>query len=546
MFNIQQRYPSDTLKPLSNSQNSSLTNSSLTDEQKQRKLYEYEKYMRKLDLIGDKKYDTCHLELSIKNGDITLNKIYITPDKDGNAIINIPDFVDTVDCDDYPIIKYPMSIDYMFKTIKVQGKLGKIDTKHRLILRSLKNLAIYLDLSEADFDGYTTLHKVFRDAYFLQSITFGYNGKTITNIDSIFSNCRELTKIDFNNLDLSSVESLDSVFNNCTQLSVVDLSVFSKSPIKSMKQTFRYCRSLKKIDLSQMNCESLENLEHAFSESGIEKFQFAGIKFKNPLYLGDTFNGCEHLKKVDLGNIYIKFAHMLFLGCKNLEEIDFNEVHTELCTNFDRFFDGCESLRALDTQRLDFRSASQLQGMFQAQGLYSIELKNRDFRQVDPTIRTMFDPYYYKAPIIRTIYPTDLERIDKEFSSYQTYDKQKNDIAFNGLFAYCVKLKSLDLSGCIFPPMKEFLYWFECTFIEQINLENCDFRYCDFEDTEQFTERKDLAGFLKILRDDGNDCKDLGCTIKHLYIKGIKADPQKLERFLDKVKQYNPGIEIHT
>lgn len=51
MFNIQQRDPSDTLKPLSKP----LSNSSLTDEQKQRKLYEYEKYMRKLDLIGDKK-----------------------------------------------------------------------------------------------------------------------------------------------------------------------------------------------------------------------------------------------------------------------------------------------------------------------------------------------------------------------------------------------------------------------------------------------------------------------------------------------------------
>lgn len=517
-----------------------------TPQERQNKLHNCERYLKKLSLIGDKVDTIQHLRISIVDNLVTLNEIYIVPDKFGNARIEIPDFIDTVECQEPIIVTTPMSIDYTFKTIKVQGKLGRIDTKYCLILRSFKNLANYLDFSEVDFEGYTMLSRVFSDASLLQGVTFGYNGQTITSIDSLFSNCRELIKVDFNRLDLSNVTNLGLVFNNCTQLKNIDLSVFSKSPIKSMKQTFRYCSNLKKIDLSQMNCESLENLEHAFSESGLTEFQFDGIKFKNPLYLGDTFNGCEHLKKVDFGSIYIKFAHMIFLGCSSLQEVNFNNAHTELCTNFDRFFDGCESLRQIDTQRLDFRSVQQLQGMFQAQGLYSIELKNRDFRQVDPKIRRMFNPSYFKTPIIRTIYPTDLERIDNEFKSYQTYDKQKNDIAFNGLFAYCIKLKKLDLSGCIFPPMREFLYWFEDTFIEQINLENCDFRYCDFEDTEQFTERKDLEGFVKILKDDGNDYKDLGCTIKHLYIKGIKADPVKLEKFLEKVRYYNPGIEIHT
>jgi len=84
--------------------------------------------MRKLDLIGDKKYDTCHLELSIKNGDITLNKIYIIPDKDGNAMINIPDFIDRVVCSDIYIVETPVDFDYTFNTIKISGQLGRIDT----------------------------------------------------------------------------------------------------------------------------------------------------------------------------------------------------------------------------------------------------------------------------------------------------------------------------------------------------------------------------------------------------------------------------------
>lgn len=543
MCNIQQGNPSDTLKPLSNS---NPKNSSLTDEQKQRKLYEYEKYIRKLDLIGDKKYDTCHLELSIKNGDITLNKIYIIPDKDGNAVINIPDFIDKVVCSDIYIVETPVDFDYTFNTIKLSGQLGRIDTQYGLIIGSFKNHMRNFDLQEVNFDGYDKLYRWFNGDERLESITFGYGGETIINMRDVFLNCRKLKKINFNQLDFQNVENIDGLFYNCIELEQIDLRKFKNQPIKQMRRTFQHCKKLKEIDITQMNCENLQYLEKCFASSGLEQFQFRGCKAKDLLYLGETFKYCENLRTIDFGDIYVKNLYETLAECQKLEEIDFNEVHTELCTNFDRFFDGCESLRTLDTQRLDFRSASQLQGMFQAQGLYSIELKNRDFRQVDPTIRTMFDPYYYKAPIIRTIYPTDLERIDKEFSSCQTYDKQKNDIAFNGLFAYCVKLKRLDLSGCIFPPMKEFLYWFENTFIEQINLENCDFRYCDFEDTEQFTERKDLAGFLKILRDDGNDCKDLGCTIKHLYIKGIKADPKKLDKFLASVKYYNPGIEIHT
>lgn len=540
MCNIQQRDPSDTLKPLSNSQNSSL-NSSLTDEQKQRKLYEYEKYMRKLDLIGDKKYDTCHLELSIKNGDITLNKIYIIPDKDGNAMINIPDFVDRVKCSYDCILETPVDFDYTFNTIKLSGQLGRIDSEYGLIVRSFKNHMRNFDLQEVNFDGYTKFYRWFNGDERLESITFGYGGKTITKMQDVFLNCRKLKEINFNQLDFQNVENIDGLFRNCIELEQIDLRIFKNQPIKQMRKTFQHCIKLKEIDITQMNCENLQYIEKCFASSGLEQFQFRGCKAKNPLYLGETFKYCENLRIIDFGDIYVKNLYETLAECQKLEEVNIDGLHTELCTTFGGFVQGCESLHQLDTQKIDFSSVTQIQGMFQGSGLIEIDLSNKDFRQLDNKIKDKYSPEVDNR-LLRSIINQEWEAIEKSYKLYDSFQKEYNDIQMQGLFSYCFKLQSVNLSGCIFPPFKSFLYWFEYTPVYQINLENCDLRYCSFEDSEQFTMRREFLNN----QSNSSDLSLKGQYIKHLYIKGIKADPEKLDKFLDSVEYYNPGIEIHT
>ena len=536
MCNIQQENPSDTLKSLDNSNSQ---NSSLTDEQKQRNLYEYEKYMRKLDLIGDRKYDTCHLELSIKNGDITLNKIYIIPDKDGNAIINIPDFVDSVACSDTCLLETPVDFDYTFNTIKLSGQLGRIDSEYGLIVRSFKNHMRNFDLQEVNFDGYTKLYRWFNGDERLESITFGYGGKTITKMQDIFLSCKKLKKINFNQLDFQNVENIDGLFCNCIELEQIDLRTFKNQPIKQMRRTFQHCKKLKEIDITQMNCENLQYLEKCFINSGLERFQFRGCNIKDLLYLGETFKYCESLKTIDFGDIYVKNLYETLAECQKLEEVNINGLHTELCTTFGGFVQGCESLHKLDTQKIDFSSVTQLQGMFQGSGLIEIDLSNKDFRQLDNKIKDKYSPEVDNR-LLRSIINQEWEAIEKSYKLYDSFQKEYTDIQMQGLFSYCFKLQSVNLSGCIFPPFNSFLYWFEHTPVYQVNLENCDLRYCSFEDREQFTIRREF------LNNSSNLFGLKGQYIKHLYIKGIKADPEKLDKFLDSVKYYNPGIEIHT
>lgn len=537
MCNIQQRDPSNTLKPLDNSQNSSLTDEQ--KQRKQRKLYEYEKYMRKLDLIGDRKYDTCHLELSIKNGDITLNKIYIIPDKDGNAIITIPDFVDMVACSDACLIETPVDFDYTFNKIKISGQLGRIDSEYGLIVRSFKNHMRNFDLQEVNFDGYTKLYRWFNGDERLESITFGYGGKTITKMQDVFLNCKKLKKINFNQLDFQNVENIDGLFCNCIELEQIDLRVFKDQPIKQMRRTFQHCKKLKEIDITQMNCENLQYLEKCFINSGLERFQFRGCKTKDLLYLEETFKYCESLKTIDFGDIYVKNLYETLAECQKLEEVNIDGLHTELCTTFGGFVQGCESLHKLDTQKIDFSSVTQIQGMFQGSGLIEIDLSNKDFRQLDNKIKDKYSPEVDNR-LLRSIINQEWEAIEKCYKLYDSFQKEYTDIQMQGLFSYCFKLQSVNLSDCIFPPFNSFLYWFEHTPVHQVNLENCDLRYCSFEDSEQFTMRREF------LNNSSNLCGLKGQYIKHLYIKGIKADPEKLDKFLASVQYYNPGIEIHT
>ena len=84
----------------------------------------------------------------------------------------------------------------------------------------------------------------------------------ITSVESMFSECKNLTSIDLSNKELKNLEDLSRMFFNCSSLKSVNLENFTLKEIEKMDYMFYKCISLKHINLKSLNTEgaSINNI----------------------------------------------------------------------------------------------------------------------------------------------------------------------------------------------------------------------------------------------------------------------------------------------
>ena len=80
-----------------------------------------------------------------------------------------------------------------------------------------------------------------------------FDASKVTDMTSMFLGCTKLKKIDFGDIDTSSVKSIKDIFKIDT------------SSVKSIKNIFKNCEELTFIDMSKFNTENLENMFDAFA-----------------------------------------------------------------------------------------------------------------------------------------------------------------------------------------------------------------------------------------------------------------------------------------
>lgn len=71
--------------------------------------------------------------------------------------------------------------------------------------------------------------------------------RNVTDMESMFQNCKKLTTADLSDFNTDNVSCLDNMFDNCSSLNILDLSNFTTSSVISMTNIFRNCENLSEI-----------------------------------------------------------------------------------------------------------------------------------------------------------------------------------------------------------------------------------------------------------------------------------------------------------
>ena len=76
-----------------------------------------------------------------------------------------------------------------------------------------------------------------------------FNTQNITNMKSMFYNCKSLTNLDLSNFNTQNVTDMRSMFYNCKSLTSLDLSNFNTQNVTDKGWMFFGCELLKKENI---------------------------------------------------------------------------------------------------------------------------------------------------------------------------------------------------------------------------------------------------------------------------------------------------------
>ncbi|MBB5219718.1 putative repeat protein (TIGR02543 family) [Treponema rectale] len=98
-------------------------------------------------------------------------------------------------------------------------------------------------------DGKNSLFKYMVDAVSIE--TGDFDTSNVTDMSSMFSNCRALTSLDVSKFDTSKVTDMSYMFSNCRALTSLDVSSFDTSKVTDMSDMFFNCQALITIIASE-------------------------------------------------------------------------------------------------------------------------------------------------------------------------------------------------------------------------------------------------------------------------------------------------------
>ena len=246
-----------------------------------------------------------------------------------------------------------------------------------------------IDFANFNTEDVTNMSYMFVGCSSLTSLDVSsLNTSSVTNMTQMFSDCSALTEIIFTKegaetvFNTENVTDMSSMFYGCSSLEELDLSSFNTTNVTDMWSMFSRCASLKKLDLSSFNTTNVTSMANMFYEcTSLKELVLWSFETANVTYMSDMFDGCASLEELDLSSFNttnVTDMSSMFKGCASLKELDIRNFNTSSVTDMSNMFRGCAELTSLDLSNFETTAPHQLvlTSMFQD----CSKLKNLDIR----------------------------------------------------------------------------------------------------------------------------------------------------------------------
>lgn len=251
------------------------------------------------------------------------------------------------------------------------------------------------NLTEVDFTNArissqtVNMSYMFQDCMSLNSIVFGNNVDTsgVTNMEYMFYKCSSLKNLDLSAFNTSNVTTMTAMFNGCSALTTLNVSSFDTSSVTNMKTMFKDCSSLIVLDVSSFNTSRVTVMNSMFNNcsslTALDVSNFSTVAVKTTANL---FYNCNRLEYLTFGRGFTctntKDMSYMFYNCYYLKELDLNCLNPASLENANYMFFGVSSIKELDLSGFATPSLTTTECMFGSMNsLTTLDLSGLDTRK---------------------------------------------------------------------------------------------------------------------------------------------------------------------
>ncbi len=389
-------------------------------------------------------------------------------------------------------------------TITVTIIAENIDDMPEFIQFNYDNIAAYLIAVDSIADTYGITGISFAECKELKSVDLSnVDTSNTTYMASMFLNCESLTTLNLARFNTSKAEDMGFMFRGCTTLTELDLSSFDVKNAMSLSQMFYGCYSLQSLNLS--NFDISENAGTTQMFTGCRRLIELRLDGCNNYTIDRIINSdgfpTGSISISDTRLIYCKeserrnleppdgwdFSYVpeepevpeipeepdvpevpeepeiplyekdKFKGNATIETVEtmVNASHTDLS----EMFDGCFSLKSVNTEDWNTTNVTTMREMFQnCRKLTTLDLSNWKVENV-----TDMNNMFYGC--------VSLTELD--LSNWVT----SNVTETNNMFSSCINLEVLDIRNFKAPASGQTDSMFvNCSKLRVIRMDNCDIR----------------------------------------------------------------------
>ena len=247
-----------------------------------------------------------------------------------------------------------------------------------------------LDLSNFDTTKVETAYSMVSWSTRLTEIIFGEKCtfENATNLGAMFNNCQSVKELDVSSFNTENVTNMASMFQTCPKLEKIIFGEnFNTSNVTTMESMFWNCSGLISLDISHFDTSNVTNMRAMFAKcSGLTSLDLSNFDTSSVTTMASMFSDCSSLTSLTLSKNFntssvTNMAYM-FNGCSSLTGLDFPEsFNTSAVTNMDRMFRGCASLTSLTLpQSFDTSKVTNMYAMFaDSTKLETVDLSQANF-----------------------------------------------------------------------------------------------------------------------------------------------------------------------
>lgn len=177
-----------------------------------------------------------------------------------------------------------------------------------------------IDLSHFNTEKVESFYEMFEDCLGLTSLDVShFNTENAKNMSLMFVACGNITSLDLRNFRTDNVTEMWSMFEDCKKIEKIDVTSFNTSNVKDMRYMFSDCFVIKELDLSNFNTQSATNMKCMFQDDYELKTIYVSYDWNTDMIEGDygkrMFNECYKLvggngTKYDENHIDETYAHI--------------------------------------------------------------------------------------------------------------------------------------------------------------------------------------------------------------------------------------------